>query len=101
MQAEWKFLNLRTAFAEVVGTPSRTLLEYSAVVHSNVVGDTEHPLVREFLYKRDGWGSAYFDPLHMQLMPVRRPYLAENNKTLAQFGPGRTVVTFQFRRQGA
>ena len=64
MQAEWKFVNLKPPFAEAVGTPSRTLLVYSDVVHSIVVGDTELPLVREVLYKRDGPGSAYFEPLH-------------------------------------
>ena len=107
MEAEWKILNLRSALADVVGTPSRTLLVYSDVVYSNVVGDTD-PLVREVLYKCDGSGLVYFEPLHVQWMPVRRPYLdvievqlAENNGALAQFGPSKTIVTFQFRRRGA
>ena len=106
MQAECKFLNLRLAFNDVVGTPSWTLLEYSDVVQSNVVGDTEHPLVREVLYKRDGSGSAYFEPLHVQWMPVRHPFLdvievqlVENNGTLAQFQPSKTIATLQSRRR--
>ena len=70
MQVEWKFLNLRTAFAEVVGTPSRTLVVYSDVVHCNVVGDTEHPLVREVLYNvTDRDRRTLPLPLHMQWMP--------------------------------
>ena len=45
--ADWKFVNLRRAVAKVVGNLSRTLLMYSDDVRSNIVGDTEHPLVRE------------------------------------------------------
>ena len=100
MQAEWKIINFRSAYANVVGTPSWTLWVYSDMVHSNVVGNTEHPLVREVLYKYDGSGSAYFKPLHVQWMPVRCLYLdvvevqlAENNATLAQFGLCKTIMT--------
>ena len=38
MDVELKFTNLKLAFAEAVGRLSRTLLVYSDVVHSNVVG---------------------------------------------------------------
>ena len=55
--------------------PSQTLLVYSDIVGSNVVDDTEHPLVQEVMYKRDGSWSVYFEPLHVQWMAVHRPYL--------------------------
>ena len=54
--ADWKFLNLRMAFADIVGTSSRTLMVYSGMVRSNLVGDTKHPLVRE----------VYLEPFHVQ-----------------------------------
>ena len=77
------------------------------MVRSNLVGDTDHPLVREVAYKRDRLGSVYFEPLHVQWMPVHRPYmdlievqLAESNGAIVKFGPGKMIVTFRFRRPG-
>ena len=77
---------------------------YSDLVCSNVVGDTEHPLVREVLYKCNGSGSTYFEPLHVQWIPVRRPFsdvvevqLAESSGGLVKFGPSKTI-TFKFRQ---
>ena len=103
----WKFFNLRRAFADAPGASWRILLVYSDVVPSNLVGDTKHPLVQEVAHKGDGSGSLYFKPLHVQWMPVRRPYLdvievqlAESNEALVKVGPGKTIVTYQFRRVG-
>ena len=39
--SDLKFSRLRQAMAKAVGQPSQTLLMYSDVVRSNVVGDTE------------------------------------------------------------
>lgn len=41
---EWRFKHLNASFDEVFLSTSRTLLVYSDVVDSNVVGDAEHPL---------------------------------------------------------
>ena len=54
---------------DAVGTQLRTLTGYSDVVCRNV-----KPLVREVVQKCDGSG-----PLHVQWMPVRRPYLDVTN----------------------
>ena len=51
--ADWKFTHLHQAMAKVVGTPSWTLLMNLHVVHSNMVGATAHPFVREVPYKCD------------------------------------------------
>ena len=64
--ADWKSSHLRQAMAKAIGQPSRTLLMYSDVVRSNVVGDTEHPLLQEVPYKCNGSGSTYFEHLHVQ-----------------------------------
>ena len=48
----------------------------------------------------------YFEPIHIQWMPMRHTYLdvievsvAEIDGRLANFGEGtRTIVTFQFRK---
>ena len=89
LMEHWKFLNLRQAFEDMV--------------HSNMVGDARHPLVREVAYKRDESGSVYFEPLHMQRMLMCRPYLvmvelqlSESNRSLVKFGPGKTIVILEF-----
>ena len=104
LTVDWKFQNLRQTFSDAVGTSSRTLMVYSDVLRSNLVGDTKHPLLREVVYKRDGSGSIYFEPLHVQWLPIRRPFLdvievqvTETNGKLVKFGPGKTVIMYQFR----
>ena len=71
------------------------------------MGDAEHPLVREVHYQRRGGGEVYFEPVHIQWMPMRRRFLdvvevsvAESDGRLAILGEGtRTIVNFQFRRR--
>ena len=75
LTVNWKFQDLRQAFADAMGTPSRTLMVYLDVVRNNLVGDTKHPLLREVVYKRDETGSMYFEPLQVQWLPIRRPFL--------------------------
>ena len=104
---DWRFVNLNDAFQTAVSLNSRTLLVYSDVVSSNVMGDSEHPLIREVIYHRRRGGSLYFEPTHIQWMPMRHTYLdvveisvAESDGRLATFAKGtRTIVTFQFRRR--
>ena len=86
------------AFTATMGHP----LLYSGVVRSNAVGDTEHPLVQEVLYKSDGSGTLYFEPQQVQWMPLGRPYLdvievqlADSQGSLVNFGSGKTIITFQ------
>ena len=101
----WIFMNLNMAFRNVVGEPSRTFLVYSDIVDSNIVGGQQHALVREVEYRRLGQGVAYFEPLHIQWLPCRREYMdlveveiAESHGGLVQFGTGRTLITFVFKR---
>ena len=68
------------AFEDAVSNSSCILLVNSDVVHSNILGDTKHPMVQEVAYKRDGLRSVYFDLLHVQWMPMRRLYLLFCNK---------------------
>ena len=108
----WRFLYLRQAFAQAVWTSSQmavvssqTLLVYSDVVRSNAVGDMEHPLIQQVPYKDDGSGSFYFEPQQVQWMPLGRPYLdvievqiGSSQRALVNFGSGKTIITFRFRR---
>ena len=74
---------------------------------SYVVGESEHPLVREVHYIRGGGGNVYFELLHIQWMPMRHPYLdvievsvGESTGKLVSFGKrGRTIVTASIKKQ--
>ena len=64
----WRFTNLNVAFRAVVGDPTRTLHVYSDVAGSSVVGNRVTDLLREIQYKRQGRGTLYFEPLHIQYL---------------------------------
>ena len=71
----WRFLNFKSRFQTIMGSSSRTLLIYSDVVESSKVGDQVVDLLREVEYKRDGKATAYFEPLHIQYLPIRNEYI--------------------------
>ena len=105
LTVNWIFFNWNMAFRQVVGEPLRTFLVYSDLVDSNIIGGQMHALVREMDYRRQGRGTAYFEPLHIQWLPCRREYMdvlevqvAESHGGLVKFGPGRTLITFVFKR---
>jgi len=104
----WRFTNLNVAFRAVVGDPTRTLLVYSDVSGSSVVGNCLTDLLREIQYKREGCGTMYFEPLHIQYLPLRNEVVeiihiqvAETIGTrgdLVKFGEGNTLVTLHFKK---
>ena len=71
----WRFLNFKSTFQAIMGSPSRTLLIYSDVVESSKVGDQVVDLLRKVEYKREGKATAYFEPLHIQYLPPRNKYI--------------------------
>ena len=71
MSCGWRFTNLNVAFRAVVGEPTRSLHVYSDVAGSTVVGNRVTDLLREIQYKREGRGTMYFEPLHIQYLPLR------------------------------
>ena len=101
----WRFVNLDQAFRSVVGSPSRSLFVYSVVGGSGVVGNQVTDLLREVNFKREGKGSQYFEPLHIQYIPVRKDTIdiietqvAETTGELAGFGEGNTIVTLHYKK---
>ena len=105
MTCNWKFVNLNEAMGKVLDSCERSLFIYSDVGSSGVVGNQVTDLLREVNYKREGKGSKYFEPLHIQYIAVRKDVLdiietqvAETTGDLTQFGSGNTIVTLHFKK---
>ena len=105
MSCSWRFTNLNTVFRSIVGEPTCSLHVYSDVAGSIVVGNRVTDLLRDVMYQRKGCGSVYFEPLHIQYIPLRKEVVnivetnvAETNGDLTKFGPGNTIVTLHFKK---
>lgn len=101
----WHFTNLNRAFQKVIGDASRTLFIYSDVSGSSVVGNQVTDLLREIHFRREGQGIKYFEPLHIQYIPLRNQVVdiietqvSETTGKLVNFGKGDTIVTLHFKR---
>ena len=101
----WRFTNLNLAFHNVVGNTARSLLVYSDVGGSSVVGNQVTDLLREVKFERTGKGINYFEPLHIQYLPVRNDTIdiietqvSETDGDLTRFSEGDTIVTLHFKR---
>ena len=102
----WRFINFKARFQTIMGSPSRTLLVYSDVVESSKVGDQVVDLLREVEYKREDKATVYFEPKHIQYLPVRNEYIeiiqtqvSETNGNLANLKGGHTLLTLHFKKQ--
>ena len=108
MSCNWRFTNLNVAFRAVVGEPTRSLHVFLDVAGSSIVGNRMTDLLREIQYKREGRGTIYFEPLHIQYMALRNKVIeiiqiqvAETIGTggdLVKFGEGNTIVTLHFKK---
>ena len=105
MTCNWRFINLNASFQNVLGSTKRSLFIYSDVGGSGVVGNQVTDLLREVNYNREGKGYQYFEPLHIQYLPVRKDVVdiietevAETTGDLVQFGEGNTIVTLHFKK---
>ena len=101
----WRFTNIKRAFEDVVGVVSRSLLVYTDAGGSTVVGNRVTDLLREVKFSSEGRGSQYFEPIHIQYIPVRKQVLdiikvnvAETTGELARLGSGNTILNLHFRR---
>ena len=102
----WRFTNIRRAFTDAVlegGT--RSLFIYTDAGGSSIVGNRMTDLLREIKFSSDGRGSQYFEPVHIQYIPVRKQVLdiievnvAETTGKLARLGKGNTILTLHFRK---
>ena len=89
----------------MIGSSKRSLFVFSDAGGSGVVGNQVTDLLREVNYKREGKGYQYFEPLHIQYIPVCKDVVdiietevAETKGELVQFGEGNTIVTLHFKK---
>ena len=102
---EWQFNNLDASFEKMVGTSKRTVMVYSDVVESTVVGSGKYPLLREVQLLRTGEGESTAEPLHHQWIKVRGNQLdiveveiADTSGPLTILPPGKTIVTIGLKQ---
>ena len=102
---EWQFNNLDASFEKIVGTSRRTVMVYSDIVESTVVGSGKYPLLREVQLLRTGEGESTAEPLHHQWIKVRGNQLdileveiASTAGPLAILPPGKTLVTIGLKK---
>ena len=104
---EWQLNNLNTAFEKIVGTSRRTMMVYSDLVESSVVGSGKYPLLREVQLLRTGQGESTVEPLHYQWVKLRgqsnresalEVEIATPGGPLAVLSPGKILVTIGLKR---
>ena len=105
LDVNWRFSNLNYAFEQIFGNASRSLFVYSDAGGSSVLGDQITDFIREVNYQREGKGSYYFEPSHLQYIPLRKELLdiiqvqiVESSGALTTLGRGVTTVTFNFKQ---
>ena len=102
---QWQLNNLDASFEKIIGTTRRTVMVYSDVVESTVVGSGKFPLLREVQLLRTGEGESTAEPLHHQWIKVRGNQLdiieveiADTSGPLAILPPGKTIVTIGLKQ---
>ena len=102
---QWQLNNLDASFEKIIGTTRRTMMVYSDIVESSVMGSGKFPLLREVQIMRTGDGESTAEPLHHQWIKVRGNQLdiieveiANTDGTLAVLPPGKTIVTIGLKQ---
>ena len=99
-----RFTNIKRAFTDaVLDGGTRSLFVNTDAGGSSVVGNHVTDLLREVKFSSDSRGSQYFEPIHIQYIPVRKQVLdiievnvAEMTGELARLGKGNTILTLHF-----
>jgi len=96
---QWTFFHLNESFEALLNT-KETVMVYSDLVQSSVVGTGRFPLLREVTLERTGKGRVSMEPRHREWIPVRSKTidmveieLATASGPLTQLSDGKTIVT--------
>ena len=95
----WTFTLLNNSF-EAAQNTLETVMVYSDLIQSTVVGSGWFPLLRQLILPRDRKGRVSVEPFHREWIPLRgntielvEIELATNSGPLTQLTPGKTLVT--------
>ena len=103
-ECNWRFKSINKAFDHMMGKTTQSFFVYSDMM-SGIVGNQVTDLLREVKYQRTEAGMNYFEPLHIQYLPVRGNIIdtitvevSDHKGELVKFG-GDSIVTLYFKRQ--
>ena len=96
---QWTFTRLNESFEALLNT-KETVMVYSDLVQSSVVGSGRYPLLREVTLERTVKGRVTMEPQHREWIPVRSKTidiveieLATASGPLTQLAGDKTIVT--------
>ena len=96
---KWTFFNLNSSFQALLNT-QETVMIYSDLAQSSVVGAGNFPLLRQVELHRQGQGRVTVEPLHREWVPLRSKTidtveieLATASGPLTQLSTGKSIVT--------
>ena len=90
----------------MIGKTAQSFFVYLDVMMSGILGNKVTDLLREVKYQCTGEGVNYFEPLHIQYLPVRgntiqtiTAEVSDHKGELVKFGEGDTIAKIHFKQQ--
>ena len=103
---DWFLADINDSFAKMFGSEQRTLLVYTDVAQSQIVGAGMTDFIREVEYSNKFRGRVLYEPIHLQFIPLRRNVIdaievqvGETNGKEANFAGGKVILTLKFERR--
>ena len=104
--ANWEFVNLNSAYNDMVLGKARTLFVYSNVCKRSVVGNQVTDFLREVPFSPSISGDHhYYEPVHIRHLPVQRQLIeaieiqiAEDTRKLTTLRSGTTTGGLHFQQ---
>lgn len=81
----------------MVGDPLRMFHMYSNVCASTMIENKVKDFLRKVRYKRVGGGSVYFEPLHIEYIPIRNNIVETGE--LVNFEKREGILTLHFKKE--
>lgn len=103
---EWRFLNLNRTYDAIYQHPSHSVMVYTNLQQSTIVGEKTAQLLREIVVTQSAEeGHSYAEPKQLQWIPVASNHmdiaevqLADVNGKLLSLPSGKSLVTVAFKQ---
>ncbi|KAJ7323110.1 hypothetical protein OS493_032396 [Desmophyllum pertusum] len=103
---DWYITDINDNFDKKFGSATRTLLVYTDVAQSQIVGAGMTDFIREVEYNSKFGGRVLYEPLHLHYIPVRRNVIdvievvvGETSGRDTNFAGGTVILTLKFERR--